>query len=224
MTDNPFVLEAGGSMVARLVCEPELGARRRRVAADTVLHDMDSPALEVFLIHSGEVRLYQLALDGSRRLMEILGPGEWFGAEAVGRLSQYGCQARAMTDTTVYVLPVQRFLEALPTRPEASLEIIHQLAERLSTAAEEAGDLAFEDCRRRLVKTLIKFSRSTAAKPNGDGVILRMTHEQLAQAVGAARETVSLMLTQLRNARVLTTGRNQLAFNPKALTAFLNFG
>jgi CRP-like cAMP-binding protein len=37
-------------------------------------------------------------------------------------------------------------------------------------------------------------------------VILWMTHEQLAQAVGAARETVSLALTQLRQANVLRTG------------------
>ena len=45
-------------------------------------------------------------------------------------------------------------------------------------------------------------------------------HEQLAQAVGAARETISLALTHLREQNLLRTGRNQLFFNPDALQEF----
>ena len=48
-------------------------------------------------------------------------------------------------------------------------------------------------------------------------MVLRITHQQLAQAVGAARETISLALTQLRQRELLRTGRNQLFFNPDVL-------
>ena len=44
--------------------------------------------------------------------------------------------------------------------------------------------------------------------------------QQLAQAVGVARETVSLALTQLRHQNLLRTGRNQLFFDPEALRRF----
>jgi len=192
------------------------------VNAGTAIHEASAPADRVFLIESGEIRRLQTAADGSRRLLEILGPGDWFGQEAVGRLPSYGCQATAMTDAVLHVASAGKVLEALPRHPEASLQIIHQLADRLSDATEEASHLVFDDTRRRLVKALLKFSRSAAATVNGEGVILRMTHEQLAQAVGAARETVSLALTQLRQANVLRTGRNQLSFDPRTLLGILN--
>jgi len=223
MPENALQSQPIDSIVSRLICDPDLAGRRRTVAADTVLYHSDAPAQDVFLIIAGEVRLFQTAADGSRRLLDIIGPGEWFGSEAVGGLDQYGSESRAMSRTTLCVLPAPRLLAALAQQPQASLEIIRQLAERLNGAIEDARALAFDDCRRRLVKALLKFSHSVAATANGDGVVLRMTHEQLAQAVGAARETVSLMLTQLRNDKVLRTGRNQLAFNPQALEAILNF-
>jgi CRP/FNR family transcriptional regulator len=221
MADNVAAKSYGDSTVARLVCDPALGAGRRSVDAGFRLHEPGTPAEHVFLIQKGQVRLYQLAPDGSRRLLEILGPGEWFGAEAVGGLDHYGCQARAQTPVTVCIIPAGKLLAALAQRPEASLELIRQLAGKLNTATEDAGQLAFDDCRRRLVKTLLKFSHSAAATANGNGVELHMTHEQLGQAVGAARETVSLVINQLRRQKIIRTGRNRLLFDPSALTQAL---
>jgi CRP-like cAMP-binding protein len=48
-------------------------------------------------------------------------------------------------------------------------------------------------------------------------VVVHITHQQLAQKVGVARETVSLALAQLRRRNVLRTGRNQLFFRPQNL-------
>ena len=82
--------------------------------------------------------------------------------------------------------------------------------------------MMFEDCNQRLVQTLLRFSRTAAATSLDDGgVVLRITHQQLAQAVGTARETVSLGLTQLRQRNLLRTGRNRLSFNPIARRAIL---
>ena len=226
MSDNVLTTIAPPveSNMARLISDPTLGSCRRSAPSGAVLHEFGAAADNLFLIRAGQVRLYQLACDGSQRLLDILGPGEWFGADAVGRLPRYGCQARAMTDTTFCVVPARRLLAALPAYPDASLEIITQLAGRLNSAAEDAARMAFDDCRRRLIKTLVKFSRSAAASSNGDGIVLRITHEQLAQAVGAARETVSLALSGLRQANLLRTGRNKLMFNPRTLDTILNDG
>jgi DNA-binding transcriptional regulator YhcF (GntR family) len=50
--------------------------------------------------------------------------------------------------------------------------------------------------------------------------MLRITHRQLAEAVGAARETISLALTQLRHQNLLRTGRNRVVFQIDAMKAF----
>jgi CRP-like cAMP-binding protein len=94
---------------------------------------------------------------------------------------------------------------------------MRQLARKLSAARRDAAELVFDDCRHRLLHTLLRFAGSSAASPHPHGVVLHITHRQLAQAVGVARETVSLALTNLRRQKLLHTGRNQLMFNPDEL-------
>ena len=116
-------------------------------------------------------------------------------------------------------VPAERWHAALASTPEVAAEVIGQLARKLQAAHEDAGRLVFDDCNERLVKTLLRFSHSAAATRRDESgeVTLRITHQQLAQAVGAARETISLALTHLRQRDLLRTGRNQLFFNPDVL-------
>jgi CRP-like cAMP-binding protein len=67
---------------------------------------------------------------------------------------------------------------------------------------------------------MLRFSDSAAATTDGENTVLHLTHEQLAQAVGAARETISLALTEMRHKNLVRTGRNRLIFNRDALRAF----
>src|SRR5205085_5820305 len=169
---------------------------------------------------SGQVRVYQMGTDDYGRLLEILGPNDWFGVAALAQQPKQGTRAVAASASVVWEIPVQQFLALLPTKPLALLDLVKRLAAKFQNAVDEAGELVFDDCNSRLIKTLVRFSSSAAASPQDDGVVLRITHEQLAQAVGVARETISLALTQLRRQNVLRTGRNQLFFNPDVLRSF----
>jgi CRP/FNR family transcriptional regulator, cyclic AMP receptor protein len=164
--------------------------------------------------------VYQVSPDSSARLLEILGPNDWFGVAALAQNTRPGHKAVAVVPSVIWEVPAQELMAALPTRPLAAVDLVKQLADKLQNALDEAGELVFDDCNSRLIKTLIRFSSSAAAFPREDGVVLRITHEQLAQAVGVARETVSLALTHLRRQNLLRTGRNQLFFNPTALRQF----
>ena len=65
-----------------------------------------------------------------------------------------------------------------------AVELIKQLATKLLAFREDASGLVFDDCNHRLIRTLVHLSESPAASPNGDGVIVHITHQQLAQKVG----------------------------------------
>jgi CRP/FNR family transcriptional regulator, cyclic AMP receptor protein len=117
-------------------------------------------------------------------------------------------------------VPAEKWLGLLSQTPAVATEWVGRLAGKLVAAREDAACLVFDDCNQRLIKTLLQFSRSAAATAHPEGVVLRITHQQLAQAVGAARETISLALTQLRQQKLLRTGRNQLFFNPDVLDKF----
>ena len=211
----------GSVLIGDALADPDVGARRIEFDQGSAIYEPGAPAVSLYYIHAGQIRTYLVSRDQSARLMEILGPGDWFGAEALIDGSVASSRAVAVSHTVVSAVPVDRLKELLRRQPATSMELIRQLATKLKTAREDAGRLVFDDCSARLLNTLLQFSGSAAATPQAGGdVMLHITHRQLAQAVGAARETVSLALTQLRQQSLLRTGRNRLTFNPQALREF----
>ena len=207
----------GESPFAALLKEPVLQAHRIQVPAKAVVYQPNDPAKNLYFIHHGQVRTYQVAPTGSRRLVEILGAHEWCGAAALARMEQYGEAAEAVVPTTLSIISTERLFAHLSSEPNTALELIKQLATKLTAFREDASGLVFDDCNHRLIRTLVHLSESPAASPSGDGVVVHITHQQLAQKVGVARETISLALAQLRRRNLLRTGRNQLIFQPQAL-------
>lgn len=207
--------------IADIFANPSAGARRMDLTEPTILYQPNTPAKVLFYIETGQVRMYQIGPDSSARLVDILGPGEWFGVAALARSPLYNAQATVVAASILWELQAERLLQLIAEQPALAQELVVQLASRLQAAHEAAARLVFNDCNQRLIQTLLRFSRTAAATPQEDGaVILHITHQQLAQAVGAARETVSLALTQLRQRNLLRTGRNRLLFNPQVLQQF----
>jgi len=214
-------LNLGGvSILAEVFQDPSAGPKRTNYEAGAALYEPDHPAQNLYYVHRGQIRVYQSGGDDEQRLIEILGPDDWFGTASLAKAETYRTRAVAVTNSVVTEVRAQRLLEAMSHKPNAMIELNRQLAARLEGSRDEAANLIFQDCNNRLVQTLLRFSQSAAASKNENGVVLRITHQQLAQAVGVARETVSLALTQLRQKNLLQTGRNQLTFNPDALKNF----
>lgn len=211
------VRPASESPFAELLRDPSLQSHRIQVPAKAVVYQPEDPARNIYFIHQGQVRTYQIAPSGSRRLVEILGADEWCGTAALARLPQYGEAAEAVVPTTVSIVSTERLFGLLPQEPHMAVEFIFQLAQKLTAYREDAAGLVFEDCHHRLIRALVHLSESPAASPSADGVVVHITHQQLAQKVGVARETVSLALAQLRRRNLLRTGRNQLIFHPQNL-------
>ncbi len=209
------------ALIGDLLSDEGSGARRSELPDGTLVYQPGDKVFDLYYIHSGQIRIYQTGPEDSARLIEILGPDDWFGVEALTPQGLATSRAIAVSRTAMTAVPAEQVLNLLTRQPTVALELVRQLAAKLQTAREDAGRLVFDDCNSRLVKTLLRSSRTAAATPQeGGSVMLHITHRQLAQAVGAARETVSLALTQLRQQNLLRTGRNRLLFNPDALKAF----
>jgi CRP-like cAMP-binding protein len=205
------------SALSDLLASPQVGAEGIEVARGAVIYHQGSPAEHLYFIHHGQIRLYQVGPDGEERLVEILGAGQWFGCSALTGSGKFASQAVAATQAQLSKVSGARLMELVTLSPQAAAELIRHLATSVQTAREEAGRLVFQDCNQRLISAMLRFSESAAATQQGENVVLHLTHEQLAQAVGAARETISLALTEMRHRNVVRTGRNRLIFNREAL-------
>jgi CRP/FNR family transcriptional regulator, cyclic AMP receptor protein len=224
MRDQETQAAVRAPAVDELLSQPSLEGRPVEATTGTVLFEPATPARHVYFVHSGQVRVYQPGPDESARLLEILGPGDWFGVAALAGSATYGNRAVAVSSVVLSEVPADKWLALLSREPAVATEWVGRLAGKLVAAREDAACLVFDDCNQRLIRTLLQFSRSAAATPHPEGVVLRITHQQLAQAVGAARETISLALTQLRQQKLLRTGRNQLFFDPEVLGKFSQRG
>jgi CRP/FNR family transcriptional regulator len=214
------MLEHGASSSLSIFSDPQTGGATVKPGDNAVIYDVQSPADSVYFIQQGQVRIYSVNSDGSSRLLEILGPGEWFGAGALAGQKFYALRAVAVLGAVLVQVRVEQLFAALVRNPAQHIELTRQVASKLMLQTQESSRLVFEDCNQRLISALIRFSHSAASTQRDQDVVLRITHDQLAQAVGVARETVSLALTQLRQQNLLRTGRNQLVFNPDNLRQF----
>ena len=198
------------SSLGELFAHPAVGAEGIEVARGELIFEQGADAEHLYFIHRGQVRLYQVSPSGEERLAEILGAGQWCGCAALSaRLSK---------------VSAGNLLAHVAAHPAAATQLIQQLAENVQKAREDAARLQFDDCNQRLIQAMLRFSESAAATTHGSDVTLHLTHAQLAQAVGAARETVSLALTEMRLRNVVRTGRNRLIFNRDALRQFAGSG
>jgi len=213
-------VDRSGDHVVATLADPSVGGRQLELSSGATVYEQGQDAEHAYFVQRGQVRIYQVGPDGAGRLLEILGPGQWFGYAALSEARVYGAKAVTVGRAVLTQVQGDGLISAVSRSPQASAQLIKQLAASLQAAREDSARLVFDDCNGRLVKTLVRFSRSAAATPHDDGVVLHITHEQLAQAVGVARETVSLALTEMRLKNLVRTGRNQLTFNPAALEQF----
>jgi len=149
----------------------------------------------VYVIVNGKLKLGTSSGDGRENLLSILGPGEMFGELSLFDPGPRTSTATAVTDAKLLSLSHEKLIPWLKGNPEVSLHLLARLAQRLRRTNEAVGDLVFSDVPGRVAKALMdlgsRFGKSTA-----EGLFVHhdLTQEELAQLVGASRETVNKAL------------------------------
>jgi CRP-like cAMP-binding protein len=160
-----------------------------------VLFAEGEPGDRMYIILEGKVKLGQTSGDGRESLLAVLGPGEMFGELSLFDPGPRTSTATALTDAMVLGLGHPQLRPWLAGRPEVAEALLQALARRLRRTNEAMADLVFSDVPGRVAKALMdlgeKFGTVT---PDGLMVTHDMTQEELAQLVGASRETVNKAL------------------------------
>ncbi|TCI96839.1 Crp/Fnr family transcriptional regulator [Aeromicrobium sp. IC_218] len=179
--------DASNSLVTSM---PETAIRR----GEALFNEGDEGS-DLFVVTSGKVKLGRTSPDGRENLLAILGPGQMFGELSLFDPGPRSATATAVTDTTVRSLGHESLLPILTEHPDVARALLHQLAARLRRTNEVVGDLVFSDVPGRVAKALLDLS-SRFGRRADDGVHVHhdLTQEELAQLVGASRETVNKAL------------------------------
>ena len=152
---------------------------------------------QLYVIMSGKIKLGRTAPDGRENLLAILGPGEIFGEMALFNPAPRTATATAVSATRLAGLRHENLRKVIREAPEVSMQLLQALAQRLSKTNESLADLVFSDVPGRVAKALLDLA-DRFGRPAADGLLVAhdLTQEELAQLVGASRETVNKALAE----------------------------
>ncbi len=166
-----------------------------RLTKGEVLFSEGDAGDKLFLVESGKIKLGHTAPDGRESIIAVLGAGEMLGELSLFDPGPRTATAVAVSNTKVLSMSHEALLPWLVGRPDLAVSLLAALARRLRRTNEALADLVFSDVPGRVAKALLelgsKFGEDT---PEGLLVHHELTQEELAQLVGASRETVNKAL------------------------------
>lgn len=172
------------------------------------------PATRLYVVATGAVKITGLAADGRESMIDLLVPGDFFGAlPALGR-EHHGASATTLTPACLLGLDAREFDAILHEIPQVAVAALKGLGRWLERSQQAIHLLAGAPLEQRLAGTLLVLA-GKVGKPWSGATLLDvpLAREELAAMAGAATESVSRLLSQWQRTGWLQTGRRWVAIN-----------
>jgi CRP-like cAMP-binding protein len=167
---------------------------------------------DVYIVAGGCIRLFRVSSTGKETILWFSFPGEIFGMAELWRGSDRQIYAVANEATQVYSIHRKDFTNFLGTHPEAAMKAIGILSARVRALGHVLVGLASDNVETRIARLLVRFAavssgtRCCAGSTEGELCVnVRLTHQDIANLIGASRQTVSSTLAHLRKIGAVRT-------------------
>lgn len=164
---------------------------------------------DVYIVVNGCIRLFQVSPTGKETILWLSFPGEIFGMAELWRGSDRQIHAVANELTQIYCIRRKDFTNFLGTHPEAAMKAIGIISARVRTLGHALVGLASDNVETRIARLLVRFAavssgaRCCSSENKELCVNVRLTHQDIANLIGASRQTVSSTLAHLRKVGVV---------------------
>ena len=182
--------------------------RRVTLRKGEVLFRQGDEGVSLYLILQGRIRI-SLSRQLDVVTLAILGQGEFLGEMALLDGLPRSADATALEDSYLYALNRKDFLSFLVNNEKAVHAVLASLSIRLRKTDTLLAEMCFLNLSLRLVQKLVEFAEqqpSDGANPNG--CTLKVSQQELGNALGVSRESINKELKRLRDRGLLSTSRN----------------
>lgn len=209
--------------------EPELAfltARlsQKKFGAGELIFGEGEPCLGLYVVESGNVRIFKSSAGGREQVLSIDGPGSSVAEIPVFDRGTYPASAQAISDVTLLFFSKQDFRALCLQHPEVPLKVLRVVGGRLRRLVAIIEELSFATVRHRLVALLVRLAKSTGSRDGTQiSFILPVNNNELAAQIGTVRELVSRNMSRLQSEGLLEIdGRTVRVPNLKKLEAELS--
>jgi CRP-like cAMP-binding protein len=198
----------------------ETRARARTFPKKAVIYFPDQPGESVLLLARGRVKILSISPAGREAIFAFIEPGEVFGELAVLDAAPRNEYAEAVEDSLTLAIPREEITALMARHADLALAVTKLIGLRRRRVETRLRNLLFRSCRERVAAVLLELveSHGRPAGPHWD-IDLKLSHQDLANLVGATRETVTLTLGQLQHDRLVRIARGKLAVLDRAALA-----
>lgn len=156
------------------------------------------PCAGLFVIESGEVRIFKSSPGGREQILAVEGPGSSVAELPLFDGGNYPASTAAVKDARIYFISKQDFHSLCLVHPQVPLKVLKVVGGRLRRLVGIIEELSFTTVRSRLISVLVR--RAKAGKKTREGIEIELpaSNQELASEIGTVRELVSRNLSRLQ--------------------------
>lgn len=195
----------------------QMDVSRLLAARRSTLFAQGDKASALYFVEEGLVKLTRTNTSGGRLILSLFGPNDVLGEESfLEGPGGYYAEAECLTPSVVFKVPWATIRRVIATHPELSEAFLRHMLTGKMSFARKIELLVLEDVETRILYYLEELAHLVKAGEEDSGHSLPITQLELADMVGATRETISTTLNHLErkgfvklSRRLLTIFRQQ---------------
>lgn len=178
----------------------------KSLAKGEYLFAQGAPSHGFYVVQSGAVRLYRVNGKGREQIIHVARAGESFGEESLFSDKGYMVNAAAAESTRVVFLAKAQIFQLLRTQRTLGLRLLQSISEHMRQVVGLLDDLRLKDARTRLIYWLLDHCPQRGSQGPQE-VSLSTSKNLLASELGMTSETLSRVLADFRQRRILQVNR-----------------
>jgi len=178
--------------------------------ADKIFEEYQ-PGGTMYVVMTGRIKIFGSSSQGRSKTFAYLEPGDFFGEMSLIDEEVRSASASALEDTVLIMLKADDFRKLIVSRPNIGLGMLKTLSGRLRKSNKEIEALSFNNVLGRIAQILLDLA-DRYGKKTDEGVRIEMllSHRELAEMAGTAREVISRVISRFRRIGCVTIFDNRI--------------
>jgi CRP/FNR family cyclic AMP-dependent transcriptional regulator len=158
----------------------------------------------VYHVISGKVKVSKRNDDGKEFIINISGPGDFFGYTSILEDVNYKDEAEILEEAELMLIPREDFMQLVSNDMQIAQSFIKIITKNIQEKEESLLNLAYSSLRKKVAYSLIQLYEKYKLK-DGHAPVLNLSRENMARSIGIATESLIRTLGDFKDEKLIDT-------------------
>jgi CRP/FNR family transcriptional regulator, cyclic AMP receptor protein len=175
----------------------------------------------VFILVSGKLKISEIGSTGDEMIKELILPGDLFGDVILSYEGPTYEYAEVISErATFYSISQEQLASLMRSNHTLTMNYMAKVSEKFKSLESRYVNMVTRDVKSRLLYCFKEWAKKEG-KNLGDRVIVKnsLTHNDLANLISTSRQTVTVILNELKESGAITYNRKEIEFTQLMLAS-----